>query len=867
MDTEKVILDLNKRFQAPLPDYYRRRIVFWLDEDREFEDKLDEIALDNARIARMTGRNAFALKKLLGHDDLQNNYLVYCPVSFEKPEDNWLLDIMLYSGEPFRADLVSLWMEEMSISSTPALRKLVKAYRKFFNAKDRRSKVAGQQRAIQAPSQLHLAVMAAICGLKNSQPAAILRSILSAGLTADGNNLYGDIENYGAKDAFWAMVAQTTGYSEVDVDLGNLACHILMTACTRTMKVDNLTGLERTISMPHQAWCFDFVSDWLHSDDKQGLYNIARSVERSLRLHDRFMQMKVAELVDTECFPCIHECILEKTMQDIAQQIIDVDALSNVVEKRRTCVWYDELASFYDGILQVANMQRFFTEHAAGFHTVEAHKIWKEYTSDYYRMDGFYRQFHLCYAESLKMYKEPLNDLFAKVAEQVEGLYVHWFLDSLGENWTHAAEDNLRDYGRILEVPCQTDFYATKVRSTDAKVVVIISDALRYEVAASLTECLRRETQSKVELSAMQGIFPTITKFGMAALLPHKKLTVEEKANGLLAIQADGFPTDSNYRDKVLKASNPQSVALQYKDIVGMNTEQLRAITNGMEVVYIYHDTIDAASHASDSMVFSACDSAITELQNIVRIATNRMNRTHVIITADHGFLYTYSPLKEDSKVDKTSFNQMDVEYGRRYAIMREGAKPDYLMPVKFMDESAGLTAFAPRESMRIKMQGGGLNYVHGGISLQEMCVPVITYHHLRNDSKEYQRHRSKYDTKPVTISLLSANRKISNMIFSLNFYQKEAVGDNRSAQTYNLYFTDEYGKQISDTQKIIADKTGAENQDRTFRCSFNLKQLKYDSTAIYYLVIIDEQGLMMPQKDEFRIDIAFAVDEFDFFS
>ena len=104
-------------------------------------------------------------------------------------------------------------------------------------------------------------------------------------------------------------------------------------------------------------------------------------------------------------------------------------------------------------------------------------------------------------------------------------------------------------------------------------------------------------------------------------------------------------------------------------------------------------------------------------------------------------------------------------------------------------------------------------------------------------------------------------------MIFSLNFYQREAVGDNRSAQTYNLYFTDEYGKQISDTQKIIADKTGENNQDRTFRCSFNLKQLKYSNTATYYLVIIDEQGLMMPQREEFRIDIAFAVDEFDFFS
>src|SRR5699024_11258635 len=53
--------------------------------------------------------------------------------------------------------------------------------------------------------------------------------------------------------------------------------------------------------------------------------------------------------------------------------------------------------------------------------------------------------------------------------------------------------------------------------------------------------------------------------------------------------------------------------------------------------------------------------------------------------------------------------------------------------------------------------------------------------------------------------------------------------------------------------------------KERTFRCSFNLKSLKYDNRASYYLVIADETGLQMPQKEEIQIDIAFAVDEFDF--
>ena len=480
-------------------------------------------------------------------------------------------------------------------------------------------------------------------------------------------------------------------------------------------------------------------------------------------------------------------------------------------------------------------------------------------------MDTYYRQYHLAFGKSLTVGNDHLDDLFKQVTDKVEGLYTHWFLGELGNNWSDACADELAQYGRILEVPQQVDFYNQKIKNEDNRVFVIISDAFRYEVAASLAEQLRRETQSKVTLGSCAGIFPTVTKFGMAALLPHKQLSVGERSNGDLQILADGMSTDAGNRDKVLKAANINSVALKYKDIAPMKRAERSALVKGMDVVYIYHDKVDEASHTSDSMVFPACDDAIEEIKNIVRIIRNEFSGTRVYITADHGFLYTYSPLSEDSKVDKTTPSEQDVEIDRRYLITRKGATPDYLLPVKFMDD--GYDAFAPRESVRIKKKGGGLNFVHGGISLQEMVVPVIEYHYLRNDSKAYQRNKAKYDTKPVEVGLLSASRKISNMIVSLNFYQKDAVGDNRSAANYLLYFVDSNGKQISDTAKIIADKTSDNGQERTFRCSFNLKSMKYDNRASYYLVIADETGLQMPQKEEFQIDIAFAVDEFDFFS
>lgn len=104
-------------------------------------------------------------------------------------------------------------------------------------------------------------------------------------------------------------------------------------------------------------------------------------------------------------------------------------------------------------------------------------------------------------------------------------------------------------------------------------------------------------------------------------------------------------------------------------------------------------------------------------------------------------------------------------------------------------------------------------------------------------------------------------------MLFALNFYHQEAVGDNRSACNYSVFFRNASGKVISDTQRIIADKTNTNGQERTFRCTFNLKPQQYSNLDTYYLVIQDESGKQPPVIEEFQIDIAFALDGFDFFS
>ena len=54
MDIDMVNQDLIRRFAAPLPEFYQRRIIFWYDEEREFEDQIRDLSLDGVTVVTMT---------------------------------------------------------------------------------------------------------------------------------------------------------------------------------------------------------------------------------------------------------------------------------------------------------------------------------------------------------------------------------------------------------------------------------------------------------------------------------------------------------------------------------------------------------------------------------------------------------------------------------------------------------------------------------------------------------------------------------------------------------------------------------------------------------------------------------------------
>ena len=475
------------------------------------------------------------------------------------------------------------------------------------------------------------------------------------------------------------------------------------------------------------------------------------------------------------------------------------------------------------------------------------------------KQDGYYRHFHYAFGNSLKNANDILEDGLKHSTEFVEALYQNWFLRELTACWTNAAADDLATLDYVSEIEKQRDFYKRYVApasSKNTRAFVIISDALRYEVASELSERIVRTTKGTAELESMQAIFPSITKFGMAALLPGKSISVNDSMDVLV----DGNPTRSTVeRNAILNATPKASVAIQYNDLLNMKKDERRELVAGKDVIYIYHNSIDAIGDKAptESKVFDACETAIQELSGILRIIVNELSGTNIFITADHGFLYTYKPLSESDKIDRKAFSGNVYELGRRYALTAPDTTADFLLPVNLERELDGtpIKGYAPQDTIRMKVQGGGENYVHGGISLQELVVPVIAFKNLRTTYKNY------VEVKNAELKLLSESRKISNLIFSLEFHQRQPVGDRIQPCTYSIYMTDDEGVVISDRQTVIADKTSDNAADRVFRVRFNLKARTYDKKKVYRLVIANEIDV---EEIEFHIDIAFA-DDFGF--
>src|SRR5699024_4390521 len=152
MDLNQIESTLLKMFDKPLENYEKRRIIFWEDQQQEFNDDWDSIKLEDIKLQELTNDNQFYVKHLLEAEDLDSSYLIYSNLDLQS-EDNWLLDIVLYS-QTFKASRIDLIMNELQIDSS--LRPNMQRYAVFFDNKVRYRKFKSYTGVIESETAIEL---------------------------------------------------------------------------------------------------------------------------------------------------------------------------------------------------------------------------------------------------------------------------------------------------------------------------------------------------------------------------------------------------------------------------------------------------------------------------------------------------------------------------------------------------------------------------------------------------------------------------------------------------------------------------------------------------------------------------------------
>lgn len=851
MSKEQIQSQLTELFNHPLKDGEKRKIVYWNDKDKAFLDMFNQMEMENVKKHILNDKNYFKTKYILEEEDPDSNYLIYTEEVLSEDSDNWLLDNILYSTV-FYADEISVYSRDLGIPEE--LRKVVVDNKKFFKAEDRRERFESYSIDKFSEEIIEMAIISVLTYQKTLSFEEALRTILIDSLNHDENKYLKRINSFFSIDRFWYLVEKRYGYKEKDKSLKRLLIHMMISAISTSIPDEKLSIFKNFIGETGKGNCTIFLDRWMNHKSDYIVYDkYAEDLEKEIMFSRLIQTLEIDEVKAIDIFPSIDEFMILYIVDALWNKLEDYTEYGKLLRLRKTKHFYEKYKYIYEGLYNCVKIFE-FRKHTPSIPIELPGDMVKSYTDKYYLMDLYYRNFYIAFD------KNSSSGTLQKLRDMVEGQYINWFMMDLSYSWSESISSNLNNRWNISGTIEQKDFYNKYIEPIvyeKRKVFVIISDALRYDVAAELCDRLDAESLGSVELTSLISGLPSSTKFGMARLLPHEK--IELKENGFAYVDKINSRSMEG-RKQILSNYSSESTAISHKTLLTMTTLEISEFYKGQNLNYIYHDTIDAIGDnaATEIKTFDSTDMAIDELSKLIRDLRNYGNATSIYITADHGFIYQRDKLEEVDKISKENINT--IESSRRYILSEEKRDIDGLLRFDMDDlgKDHNLNVYIPKANIRFKTQGAGANFVHGGAALQEVVVPLI---HYRNKNLGQLGAIKPEKTK---IKLTNTVRKITNNITTLNFFQTEKVGGKILPCSLRVYLADENDEIISNEETLLGDKTSENPEDRTMSIRFILKQGNYNKNIDYYLIIKDVETNAEYEKIKFSISLGIESD-FDF--
>lgn len=831
MNYEGVKSELRKIFSSSDD----RKIIFWYDEPKNFVDNINTDDFPLAEIV-IYNNNSFEIKHLLEVEDKKNNYLLYFPMKKPSDSENWLLDILLYSEE-YYADTVALTMRGLNLEN-PELRRVIQNHQSFFNSKARIEKLMQNVKLNDNLNQneLRIGMMTVLVKAKFSNIEYILRELV---FECDDSNKYDLLLKYGFEDFLWNQISEHTNYTG-QLSIGNLIKKFMMTAMIKSSEIRELSVFYKQyiIEDSHFESGIDDALIFVHNLKTDDRYDLLQDkLSNELRIEELLSPRGIKDITSCDVFEVLDKFIINSILHSLNQGSLDFTFFESIVKDHRVnSKWFEKYSNSYGFILNAIQFMKKVEAHInEGLKPNEYIKYYSKTISD---VDMFYRKTITSY----KLIEEESTDLDEFVL-RIDKLYENKYLSRLGDCFSKSLEQEPSwSFPGLL---MSTDFYMEIQRTPYKKMFVIISDGLRYEVGKELSETISSDDKltGTVEIKPMVSLLPSDTRFGMASLLPHSSISYDNKN-----VYVDGMSTSgTENRRKIMKSKNEMFDVITYSDIDKMTKKDLRSFMSDKSLVYIYHNTIDNAGEHNEDKVFEAAGEAVDEITKLIKKLYNTLQYSNFYITADHGFLYKRQKIENHHKYDDIVSLKLN-ETSKRYLISENPVTIPYTLNYK-MNHLGSNHVVVPYSNDIFKTQGGGIQYIHGGASLQEIVIPLIKVSGLRADKVSDA-------IGPVGVRLKSVQRKITNRSFTLEFEQYEKIEDKKKERIVEVGIIDETGNSVSGRYTFIANSTSSNPESRVTKLRMSLSNTDFDRGNRYFLEMKDKETNEILEKEQFLIDI-----------
>lgn len=345
-------------------------------------------------------------------------------------------------------------------------------------------------------------------------------------------------------------------------------------------------------------------------------------------------------------------------------------------------------------------------------------------------------------------------------SERIFGRY-----DDLLERMASGFVQTLKDDGwKVKDILPQEEIYDRLVARQSEPIAYILADAMRFEMGSELVGLLEAIGATTVRLEPAVAVAPSITDLGMAALLPgaERSFSMTESPKGVTGVIRGRALIGSAARMDYAKGEVPGLVEMTLNRLVHeLSPKKREEELRGAKVIVIRSQEIDGIGENIPEGVAQKIMGTILE---DLRTAVQRLSDAGVhrfVIVADHGHFFAGSK-GDDMKIDPPEGGKK-VDIHRRCWVGRGGSTPSACVRLSSSDlgyEGTDLELVVPKGTGVFKA-GGSLAFHHGGLSLQELIIPVLSF-------ERTSKKAAKKKASDELLALDDVDKKITNRIFSL---------------------------------------------------------------------------------------------------